>query len=150
QGNAADLTNALVSMAERLFAIPPFIPDTDLPGDWRELLRAWIDGHDVTQIGLDNMRVIEEAFIYRLTWAVEAIRMKRRADGGESDYVEGSAAACLEAGLPQSMMAMLVRAGLPSRVAARAVIEETQPLFATLSEMTAWLASNEITALFDD
>jgi hypothetical protein len=73
--------------------------------------------------------------------------MKRRAEGGESEYIEGSAAACLEAGLPQSMMAMLVRAGLPSRIAARRIIEETKPAFTTRSEMSAWLSSNEIVML---
>ena len=77
------------SMAERLFQIRPFVPDTDLPTDWRNLLVAWIGGTDVTQIGLDNTRVIDEAFIYRLVWAIEAIRMKRRAEGGQSEYIEG-------------------------------------------------------------
>ena len=150
QGNATELANALVAIAEHVFHIPPFVPDTGLANNWRDLLTAWISGVDVTQIGADNMRVIEDAFIYRLTWAAEAIRMKRRADGGKSEYTEGSAAACLETGLPHSMMAMLVRAGLPSRVAARAVIEQTQPFFATLSDMNTWLSSNEIAALSDD
>jgi hypothetical protein len=96
------------------------------------------------------MRIVDEAFIYRLTWAIEAIRMRRRAEGGESAYVEGSAAACLEAGLPSSMMAMLVRAGLPSRVAAREAIEQTKPSFNTRGDMNLWLSSNEITVLSED
>jgi hypothetical protein len=150
EGKAPELALALIAMAERLFQIRPFVPDTDLPDKWRHLLTLWISGSDVAEIGLDNMRVIEDAFIYRLTWAIEAIRMRRRAEGGESDYVEGSAAACLETGLPQSMMAMLVRAGLPSRVAARAVIDQTKPAFTTLSEMNLWLSSNEVIALSED
>jgi hypothetical protein len=111
RGNATELASALIAIGEHVFQIPPFIPDTELPNNWRDLLTAWISGVDVTQIGVDNMRVIEEAFIYRLPWAAEAIRMKRRAEGGQSEHIEGSAAACLETGLPQSMMAMLVRAG---------------------------------------
>jgi hypothetical protein len=150
QGNAADLTGALVAIGERLLQIPPFVPASPLPHNWRNLLVAWINGTDVTQIGLDNMRVIEDAFIYRLTWAIEAIRMRRRAEGGESGYIEGSAAACLEAGLPQSRMAMLVRTGLPSRVAARAAVQQTQPTFTTLSELSEWLASDEIAALSEN
>lgn len=150
QGNATALAGALVAMAERLFQIPPFVPDMHLPSTWRVLLAAWVSGVDVAHIGLDNMRIVEDVFIYRLTWGIEAIRMRRRAEGGESDYIEGSAAACLEAGLPKSMMAMLVRSGLPSRVAARAAIDQTQPLFTTLAEMYAWLSSNEITVLSDD
>jgi hypothetical protein len=150
QGDAAGLAAALVAMAERLLRIPPFVPDRELPDNWRDILTAWLNGVDVTEIGLDNMRVIEDVFIYRLTWAIEAIRMRRRSEGGESEYVEGSASACLEAGLPQSMMAMLVRAGLPSRVAAQLAIEQTKPAFTILSEMSRWLSSDEITELSED
>jgi hypothetical protein len=149
QGNASELAAAFVAMADRLFQIRPFIPSTDLPENWRELLTAWISGVDVGVIGIDNMQLVEEAFIYRLTWAAEALRMKRRAEGGASPYVEGGAAACLEAGLPHSRMAMLVRSGLPSRVAAKKVVEETKPAFMTISEMNFWLSSNEIAALSD-
>ncbi|MGL3105932.1 hypothetical protein [Bradyrhizobium sp. BR 1432] len=46
-------------------------------------------------------------------------------------------------------MAMLVRAGLPSRIAAREAIEQTQPIFSNLSEMNSWLESNEVIALTD-
>ncbi|CDZ68048.1 DEAD/DEAH box helicase-like protein [Neorhizobium galegae bv. orientalis] len=148
-GNQPVLSTALVGMAERLFAIRPFVPDADLPGNWRDLLTAWLAGTDVIALGLDNMRVVEDAFVYRLVWAIEAVRMRRRANGGESEVIEGSAAATIEAGVPQTMMAMLVRAGLPSRVAAMTAIRETQPAFATRAEMNQWLNSNEIAALSD-
>jgi hypothetical protein len=46
-------------------------------------------------------------------------------------------------------MAMLVRAGLPSRIAAMHVIRKTQPSFANRVEMYAWLRSNEVTAWTD-
>jgi hypothetical protein len=45
------------------------------------------------------------------------------------------------------MMAMLVRAGLPSRKAAQAAIQETAPNFVTLAEMREWLATDEIKSL---
>lgn len=147
-GNHPVLCGSLVGMAERLFAIRPFVPDVDPPGNWRDLLGAWLAGADVVDLGLESMRVIEEAFVYRLVWAIEAVRM-RRAHGGESDVVEGSAAATIEAGVPQTMMAMLVRAGLPARVAAIKAIRDTQPAFVTRSEMNQWLGSNEVTALSD-
>lgn len=149
QGNSNNLVAALTVMAGHLFAIRPFVPDAELPGNWPEILAAWVSGADVAEIGIDNMRVVEDAFIYRLVWAIEAVRMKRRAEGGVSEFLEGTAAACLETGLPQGMMAMLVRAGLPSRITAKAVIEETQPVFVSLSEMNTWLGSNEVTVLSD-
>jgi hypothetical protein len=150
EGNAPKMIGALTPMAERLFTIPPFVPDTDLPGNWRDILASWVSGVDVAYIGIDNMRLVEEAFAYRLTWALEALRMKRRVEGGESDQVEGGAAACLESGLPSSTMAMLIRAGLPSRIAARYAVNQTSPSYTNLAEMNIWLASNQITALSAD
>ena len=148
-GDVAALSDALSGIAERVLGIRPFVPDEQLPGNWRELLRAWLSGLDVATIGIENMRIVEDAFVYRLVWAIEAIRMRRRANGGQSDFIEGGAAATLETGLPQMMMAMLVRMGLPSRTAAMAVITETQPVYVTIPEMSQWLLSNEIAALTD-
>ncbi len=148
-GNLPILSASLVGMAERLFVIRPFVPDVELPGNWRDLLGAWLAGTDVVALGLENMRVVEDAFVYRLVWAIEAVRMRRRAEGGETDTIEGSAAATIEAGVPQTMMAILVRAGLPSRIAAMTAIRETQPTFVTRGEMNQWLGSNQIAALSD-
>ncbi|KAA9382651.1 DEAD/DEAH box helicase [Neorhizobium galegae] len=148
-GNLPVLSASLVGMAERLFVIRPFVPDVELPGNWRDLLGAWLAGTDVVALGLENMRVVEDAFVYRLVWAIEAVRMRRRAEGGETDTIEGSAAATIEAGVPQTMMAILVRAGLPSRIAAMTAIRETQPTFVTRGEMNQWLGSNQIAALSD-
>jgi hypothetical protein len=43
------------------------------------------------------------------------------------------------------MMAMLIRAGLPSRRAAITAIQDSQAVFLTLAEMRAWLESEKIT-----
>src|SRR3546814_18761248 len=51
--------------------------------------------------------------------------------------------------VPQFMMAMLIRAGLPSRRAAMVAIEDAKPVFVTPAEMRAWLESDEITAYTD-
>jgi replicative superfamily II helicase len=147
QGNADGLAQTLIALGERLLSIRPFIPRDPLPQYWQDLLRAWIRGDDVATIGLENMRVVDDAFVYRLVWAVEAVRMNRRANGGESELVEGAAAACLETGLPQNTMAMLVRAGLPSRVAAKLVIDQLNPFLLTRGEMNIWLRSAEVAAL---
>ena len=134
-------------MGERLLAIRPFVPDDPLPANWKELLGAWIRGEDVAAIGQEGMRVVDDAFVYRLVWAIEAVRMNRRVNGGESEtLVEGAAAACLEAGLPSNTMAMLIRAGLPSRIAAKTVIDQMAPRFTNRAEMKAWLRSADVSA----
>lgn len=148
-GDVDDLSSALVGLAERLLVVRPFVPDkrNALPDDWRDLLTKWISGTDVEEIGAERMRIIEDAFIYRLVWALEAVRTRRASFGWESEFVSGGGAASLETGVPQFMMAMLIRAGLPSRKAAMTAIEQCNPMFASIGEMRAWVASAEVEAL---
>ena len=150
-GNIDELATALSGLAERLLVMRPFIPDSKnpLPANWRNVLRAWISGKDVAAIGASNMKVVEDAFMYRLVWALEAVRTRRQSLGWSADIVAGGGAAALETGVPQFMMSMLIRAGLPSRRAAMSVISQAQPAFTTPSEMRAWLDSPEIAAFTD-
>ncbi len=151
QGEVDELADSLAGLAERLLVMRPFIPDKTnaVPGNWRAILKQWVSGTEVTEIGPQNMRVVEEAFTYRLVWALEAIRTRRMALGWSPDTIVGGAAAALETGVPQFMMSMLIRAGLPSRRAAMRAIESAKPVFVTLAEMRAWLESDEITAFTD-
>jgi hypothetical protein len=150
-GDVAELAEALASLAERLLVMRPFIPDKNnaLPRNWKAILRQWVSGADVCEIGPLNMRVVEEAFTYRLVWALEAIRTRRMTLGWSPDIIPGGAAAALETGVPRFMMSLLIRAGLPSRRGAMAAIESANPVFVTPAEMRAWLESDEITALTD-
>ncbi|TBN18067.1 DEAD/DEAH box helicase [Agrobacterium cavarae] len=148
-GDTDKLADALAVLGERLFAIRPFVPDKPLPGNWKAILKQWVSGIEITVIGPNNMRAIEDAFIYRLVWALEAIRTRRVTLGWSPETVAGGAAAALETGVPQFMMSLLIRAGLPSRRAAMAVVGSTAPSFLTPAEMREWLESNEITALTD-
>jgi hypothetical protein len=143
------LQEALAQLAERLLAIRPFAPDDPLPADWRDILNAWVAGVPVSEIGPDNMRFIEDAFAYRLVWALEALRMRRIALGWEGNIISGGAAACLETGLPRFMMAMLVRAGLPTRAGALAAVNDLNPVFVDSAGLVEWLGSNEVAALTD-
>lgn len=143
------LAGLLAQLAARLLVIRPFVPDkrNTLPADWEHLLMNWVSGTEVDVIGPENMRIIEDAFGYRLVWALEALRTRRATTGWSADIVSGGAAASLEAGVPQLMMSMLIRAGLPSRRAAMAAIRATSTAFFTVSDMRSWLASEEITIL---
>jgi len=150
-GNIDELVDALGGLGERLLFMRPFIPDkaNALPANWKAILRSWVSGEDVSKIGPQNMRAVEEAFAYRLVWALEAIRTRRMSLGWSPETVAGGAAAAVETGVPRLMMAMLIRAGLPSRRAAMAAIGDAEPVFVTPSEMRAWLESDEITAHTD-
>ncbi len=108
-----------------------------------------MSGEEVSKIGPQNMRAVEETFTYRLVWALEAVRTRRMSLGWSPEMVTGGGAATVETGVPQFMMAMLIRAGLPSRRAAMAAIENAKPVFVTPAEMRDWLESDEITAYTD-
>lgn len=151
RGDVDALANALGGLGERLLFMRPFIPDkvNALPANWKAILRSWVSGEDVAKIGPQNMRAVEEAFTYRLVWALEAIRTRRMSLGWSPETVAGGAAAAVETGVPQFMMSMLIRAGLPSRRAAMAAIADAQPMFVTPAEMRAWLESDKITAYTD-
>ena len=148
-GDEEHLVTALVGLAERLLVLRPFVPEAKnaLPANWRNLLRMWVTGVDVNTIGTENMGVIEDAFTYRLVWALEALRTRRMALGWTPDAIAGGGAATLETGVPRFMMAMLIRAGLPSRRAAIAAVNEGGALFVDLPGMRAWLESEEIATL---
>jgi hypothetical protein len=146
-GDFDELAETLGALGERLLFIRPFVSDkkNSLPANWKAILRSWLSGAEVAKIGPENMRAVEEAFTYRFVWALEAIRTRRMSVGCSSDtMVGGAAAAAVETGVPRFMMAMLIRAGLPSRRAAKAAIEDAEPVFVTPTEMRAWLESHEI------
>jgi len=150
-GDIDELVDALCGLSERLLFMRPFIPDkaNALPANWKAILRSWVSGEEVSKIGPQNMRAVEEAFTYRLVWALEAVRTRRMSLGWSPETVAGGAAAAVETGVPRFMMAMLIRAGLPSRRAAMVAIEDAEPAFVTPAEMRAWLESDEITAYTD-
>ena len=101
-GEVDALANSLAGLAERLLVMRPFIPDKKnaLPRNWRAILKQWVSGAEVTVIGPQNMKVVEEAFTYRLVWALEAIRTRRMTLGWSPDRIAGGAAAALETGVP--------------------------------------------------
>jgi len=146
-GDTTQLVPALVELSKRLLAIRPFVPDDPLPENWEEILKAWVTGATVNQIGPDNMKVVEDAFTYRMVWALEALRTRRTVFGWESDTIAGGAAAALETGVPQFMMSMLIRAGLPSRQAAMIAVAEGEGIFIDGAGLREWLESDLVTAL---
>src|SRR5579862_9630370 len=100
--------DAFTSIAEILFAIPPFVPD-NLPGNWRNVLKAWLLGSPIAEFAQGNeeqvLRFVENGLIYRLAWGMEAVRVRGLAvsdDLGDgltlSDYELGCAVPAVETG----------------------------------------------------
>ena len=72
-----------------------------LPPNWKAILRSWVSGEEVSKIGPQNMRAVEDAFTYRLVWArsrPHPAHVLRLVAG----YGGGAAAAAVETGVPSS------------------------------------------------
>ena len=148
QGDKDELHGALVRLGRRLLGIRPFAPDA-LDEDWIGVLRDWIGGGSLSVIGSKHVGLIEDAFMYRLVWALEAVRVRRASHGWEPEIgtVPGAAAACVDTGLPDYRMTLLIRGGLASREAAQTVVNELHPEFLDGSGMRRWLASKIVAEL---
>ena len=141
-GDVDALYKTLVILAKRLLTIRPFAPDK-LNGNWINILREWINGTSMSDIGSKHVKLIEDAFMYRLVWSLEAIRVRRQSLGWEpkDGTIAGAAAACVDTGLPDYRMTLLVRSGLASRAAAQAVVNKLNPNFFNDIELRQWLGS---------
>lgn len=148
QGDEDELHDALVRLGQALLAVRPFAPDA-LDNDWIAVLRSWTGGDSLSVIGSEHVELIEDAFMYRFVWALEAVRVRRASYGWEADIgtVPGAAAACVDTGLPDYRMTRLVRGGLASREAAKIAVKELDPDFFDGSGMRRWLASRRVAEL---
>lgn len=145
-GDEAVAGKAVVAFAELVFQTAPFQAPKPLPARWREALLAWLAGKpsaDVLALCDDEgVDLIQEALAYRLPWAMEAVRVHAQAVEHEGvDTLTGLAALAVEAGSCKQSVIMLVRAGLSSREAAAAAVEDTTATFTDRDGMREWLNS---------
>lgn len=156
-GQHNEAVEAIVAFAEIAFDIAPFKPDKLIDG-WESLLRRWLLGQPVadalSEDSDDEIQFIEQAFVYNLPWAMEAVRV--RAEAHEdlfsdeiklSDYPRAHAVAALETGTLSIAAATLIQAGFGSRLGAIRAVAETGATFDSMSGLMGWLASDEVGAL---
>lgn len=156
-GDAEEAVVAITELAEMVFAIQPFVPE-QIPVNWREILRAWLLGEPLaaTAAGLESetLQFVEGGLVYRLSWAMEAIRVRASANGdtvGEfgltlDDYELGCAVAAVETGTVNRSAAILIQAGFNSRLAAIKAVADTGTNFSTGHELRQWLDSEAVVA----
>ena len=145
----------LTILAEKLFRIPPFTPD-DIPTNWRDILRLWLQGLPIAPAiagqEADALQFVEGGLIYRLSWAMEAIRVRGIANGDTisdeaiplGDFELRVAVAAVETGTLNRQAAILIQAGITSRLAAIKAAQETGALFSSVFELRLWLDSEEV------
>lgn len=144
----------ITSLAEMLFEIPPFTPNT-LPEDWRRILEVWLNGealidHDFESID-DALKFVEDGLVYRLPWGLEALRVRAQAN---EDYISecmtidefevGLLVPAVENGSLDRRAAMLMQAGFSSRLQAIHAVSSTKASFSNNRQLKDWLSSDAL------
>lgn len=150
---------ALTAFAEIVFEISPFTPNA-MVDDWRELLRAWLEGRPMGEIAHGEsatLQFVEDAFLYRLPWALESVRVHGLARGYQtdqgldlSDLELGLAAGAVETGVLDANTIFLIQSGFTSRSGAQIAVESTGARFDNLTELRAWTRTPKVLALSAD
>lgn len=159
--DSESVITAFTSFAERVFAIPPFTPDP-WPENWHEILRCWLLGLPLANIAAGQesitLQFVEGALIYRLPWAMDAVRVRATANGDRiavddgltmelEDFELGLAVPAVETGTTNRSAAILMQAGFNSRLAAIKAINDTGATFTTSHGLKEWLSSDVVQAL---
>lgn len=155
EGDAEAAITSITGLAERVFAFYPFIPDP-LPANWRDILRAWLLGQPLAALGAgqssETLQFVEGGLVYRLPWAMEAIRVRAAANGDTvgifdlalEDHELGLAVPAVETGTLNRSASILIQAGFNSRLAAIKAVTDTAATFTTGAELRAWLRSPDL------
>lgn len=154
-GDAEAAIVAITSIAERVFAFYPFTPDP-MPANWRDILRTWLLGQPLAAIAAgqesETLQFIEGGLVYRLPWAMEAIRVRAAANGDSigdflfEDLDLGVAVPAVETGTLSRSASILIQAGFNSRLAAIKAVADTGAVFQTGQELRQWLNSEAVAA----
>jgi hypothetical protein len=147
----------LTAFAEIAFRIPPFAPRR-LPADWAAMLRCWLEGRPMRAFADDEdsaaLQFIEDAFLYRLPWALESVRVYGLAIGYTTaqgmelgDLELGMAAGAVETGVLNRVTVFLIQAGFTSRSGAQVAVADGAGHFESLAEVRAWTRTPEVLAL---
>ncbi|MCP5308890.1 MAG: DEAD/DEAH box helicase [Zoogloeaceae bacterium] len=154
-GDAEAAIVAITSIAERVFGFYPFTPDP-MPTNWRDILRTWLLGQPLADIAAgqesETLQFIEGGLVYRLPWAMEAIRVRAAANGDTiggfllDNYELGLAVPAVETGTLNRSASILIQAGFNSRLAAIKAVADTGAIFQTGQELRQWLNSEAVAA----
>lgn len=147
----------IIEFAKIAFQIPPFSPKR-LIDDWESLLKCWLLGQPISNILLrdndETIQFIEQAFVFNLPWAMEAVRVRAKAHDDPfsdnfklSDFSRAYAVIAVETGSLLIPTSILIQAGFSSRLGAINAVVSTSADFKSIGEMMTWLTSEKIQAL---
>lgn len=139
EGDTKTAAKYTVAVAKILYTIGPFVPANDVES-WPSLLTHWLCGTPLgTFADNEGVSFVQEDIVYRLVWGVEAARL-HLAHIGESEEPAGAVlAACLTYGVPNPSSALLMQAGLRSRIFAIRAAEKAGVSFADMAALRRWI-----------
>lgn len=150
-GNVDEAVAAIGEVAGMLLTVHPF--DAKLPEGWQSVLSGWVRGAPVGEMvrTIDGQEVslIHDAFVYKLVWAVESVRVHGlTVDDPRARQMSGLLPLVLTYGLPSVQGSLLAQAGLPSRSMIVRVLTEFPGVFTEPREIGGWL--RDVTARMPD
>lgn len=150
---------AITVFAEIVFKIVPFKPEK-LIDNWEHFLKRWLLGQSMADSSSkdndETIQFIEQAFVYNLPWAMEAVRVRAGAhESFFSDEMKWSkypthAVSAVEVGTLSVAAATLIKAGFGSRLGAIQAVKSTGANFESMRALKTWLASDEVVKLSAD
>ena len=148
EGNTEAAIAHTIEFAKIVFAVPPFDVE-EFPLGWEVLVQQWILGYRIADIAgnieSEVVDFIERALVYKLVWALEAVRVRAIAAGEVDELMfNGYTAMAVETGSHLYSASLLIHCGLASRLAAiKAVTDETGN-FSDTREMRRWVFSPSV------
>ena len=92
--------------------------------------------------------LLQDAFSYRLPWAMEAVRVHAMSIGQEgAAQIKGYAAMAVDVGSVNRIVIKLLRSGLNSREAAIKAVATTSATFVDHKGMLEWLRSDQVESM---
>jgi hypothetical protein len=126
-GDGQEAAVLLVRLEQIFEGVHPFGAKTR-PDGWQSLIADWIGGESVVRVDRDASDFVHDGLVYRLVWAVEAVRAYAESIGvGDISLAPGRISMALTYGVPTLGAALLLRNGLPSRRLAMDVVGRFPP-----------------------
>jgi hypothetical protein len=123
-GDSIGTSDNIVSFAQIAWQLDPFAPSR-MPENAEDITKGWLAGKSVAELASNGGEVgefIEDALVYRLTWAIEATRIWFNTENDENESDEPSPLVpCIEHGTLDKTALVFLNAGLRSRIAAEIV-----------------------------
>jgi len=153
-GDEEKAISTMIEFAGIIFQISPFTPNKK-HDNWKALFTGWLKGDVIAEVvdsdDPETLKFIEDAFIYKLPWGMEAVRVRGLAHNDRiddvytlKDFELGFAVAAVETGTLKIPAAVLMKAGFNSRIAAIKAVSDGDATFTTIGELRRWIRSDAV------